>query len=262
MQIVTYDERLLVQQHRGTLPVILTAPHGGSARPEQVSVRKEAETPGGCDFQASRDNETASMTEAVAQQILDLTGLSPYVVIAQFHRKYIDANRSEACAFTDPDARPFYLEYHARVAEAVTEVLRQNQGRGFLFDLHGTQVIAGDPADLYLGTANGASLPPGFDRRSLFLQHGLHGLFRAARHPTGAGGQGPIFSYRVSPADDSVPETSAVSGGFTIRQYGATINCIQVEVANTVRDDPDLRGFFVADLASAIVNFVRRYAPF
>ena len=37
MQIVTYDERLLVQQHRGTLPVILTAPHGGSARPAQVS---------------------------------------------------------------------------------------------------------------------------------------------------------------------------------------------------------------------------------
>ena len=45
MQIVTYDEHLLVQQHRGTLPVILTAPHGGSARPAQVSLRKEAETP-------------------------------------------------------------------------------------------------------------------------------------------------------------------------------------------------------------------------
>ena len=202
------------------------------------------------------------MTEAVAQKILDLTGLSPYVVIAQFHRKYIDANRSEACAFTDLDARPFYLEYHARVAEFVTEVLRQNQGRGFLFDIHGTQVIAGDPADIYIGTANGASLPAGFDRRSLFMQHGLHGLFVAARHPTGPDGQGPVFSYRVSPANDTVPETSAVSGGFTIRQYGATINCIQVEIANTVRDDPATRDFFIADLAPAIVNFVRRYAPF
>lgn len=262
MQIITYEEQLLVQQHRGTLPVILTAPHGGSARPAQVSVRKEAETPPGCDFQTSRDNETAAMTAAVAQKILDLTGLSPYVVIAQFHRKYIDANRTETCAFTDPDARLFYLEYHARVAEFVAEVLRQNQGRGFLFDIHGTQVIAGDRADIYIGTANGASLPAGFDRRSLFLQHGLHGLLVAARHPTGPDGQGPAFSYRVSPANESVLETGAVSGGFTIRHYGATINCIQVEIANTVRDDPATRALFIGDLALAIINFVRRYAPF
>jgi N-formylglutamate amidohydrolase len=262
MQIITYDERLLVKQHRGTLPVIITAPHGGSARPAQVSPRKQTETPAGCDFATNRDNETALITEAVAQKILDLTGLSPYVVIAQFRRLYIDANRSEACAFTDPDALPFYSEYHARIAESVTEVLRQNQGRGFLFDIHGTQVIAGDPADIYIGTANGISLPPGFDRRNLFMQHGLHGLFVAARHPTGADGQGPVFSYRVSPADENTPETSAVSGGFTIRHYGASINCIQIEIANTVRDDPAIRDLFIADLALAVVNFVRRYAPF
>jgi N-formylglutamate amidohydrolase len=262
MQLVTYDEVRLVKQHRGTLPVILTAPHGGSARPAQVSVRKEAETPSGCDFQTNRDNETILITESVAQKILDLTGLSPYVVIATFHRKYIDANRSETCAFTDADARPFYSEYHDRVAEYVAQILRQNQGRGFLFDIHGTLVIASDQADVYLGTANGASLPPGFDRRNLFMQHGLHGLFKAARHRTGADGQGPIFSYRVSPADETVPETSAVSGGFTIRHYGATINSIQVEIADTVRNDPQARGFFVDDLALAIVNFVRRYAPF
>ncbi|MFN8465616.1 MAG: hypothetical protein U0X20_08710 [Caldilineaceae bacterium] len=262
MTIVTYDEHLLVRQHRGTLPVILTAPHGGSAKPEQVALRKQTETPAGCDFQTSRDNETAAMTEAVAQQILDLTGLSPYVVIAEFHRKYIDVNRSEACAFTDPDALPFYLEYHARVAEFVAEVLRQNQGRGFLFDIHGTQVITNDPADIYLGTANGASLPAGFDRRSLFLQHGLHGLLASARHLAGPEGQGPIFSYRVSPVDAAVLETSAVSGGFTLQHYGIAINCIQVEIANTVRDDPATRARFIADLALAIINFVRRHAPF
>jgi N-formylglutamate amidohydrolase len=262
MQIVTYDERLLVQQHRGTLPVILTAPHGGSTKPAQVSLRKETETPAGCDFETNRDNETASITAAVAQKLLDLTGLSPYVVIAQFHRRYIDANRSEACAFTDQDALPFYREYHARIVAAVTEVLCQNQGRGFLFDIHGTQVIASDQADIYLGTANGASLPAGFDRRNLFMQHGLHGQLAAARHPTGEGGEGPVFSYRVSPADASVPETSAVSGGFTIQHYGTTINCIQVEIAATVRDDPATRELFIGDLALAVVNFVRRYAPF
>jgi hypothetical protein len=262
MQIMTYAENKLVQRHRGTMPIILTSPHGGSDTPPGVSERTDEETPPGCDFEPDRDNETALIIESVAQRILDVTGLSPYVVIAQFHRKYIDANRDEACAYIDRDAQPFYREYHDRIAGYVSQVLSQNQNRGFLFDIHGTQVIDADPADVYLGTADGAALPAGFDRRVIFMQHGLHGLLKWARHRKGANGTGPLVSYRVSPADETTPETSAVSGGFTVTNYGATINSIQVEIADTIRDDPELRGFFIDDLAFAIINFVRRYAPF
>jgi hypothetical protein len=260
MQIVNYSECRLVKRHRGVMPVILAAPHGGSQAPAGVAERLRQQTPPGCDFQTSRDNETALITEAVAQKILDNTGLSPYVVIAQFHRKYIDANRTEVCAFTDGNALPFYREYHDRIAGYVSQVLSQNEGRGFLFDIHGTRVIDADPADIYLGTANGAALPPGFDRRSLFMQHGLHGLLKAAAHQTGEGGA--LFRYRVSPADATRVETGAVSGGFTIRNYGASMNSIQIELADTVRADPAARALLIADLAAAIVNFVRRYAPF
>ncbi len=99
MQIVAYDEERLVKRHRGVMPVLLTAPHGGSAAPPGVEdERKDEETPPGCDFSKKRDNETALITEATAQRLLDLTGLSPYVVVAQFHRKFVDANRREECA--------------------------------------------------------------------------------------------------------------------------------------------------------------------
>lgn len=265
MQIVTYAENLLVRRHRGVMPVILTAPHGGSAEPPGVDGRTDEETPPGCDFSPRRDNETALIAESVAQKLLDVTGLSPYIVIAQFHRKFIDANRSEECAYierTAQAAQPFYREYHNRIAGYVAEILSQNQGRGFLFDIHGTLVIEADPADVYLGTAGGGSLPFGFDRRAIFMQHGLHGLLKAARHPTDEGGEAPAFRYRVSPRDAAAAETSAVSGGFTIRTYGAVINSIQVEIAETIRNDPQARGLFIEDLALAIVNFVRRYAPF
>lgn len=262
MQIVTYTEHLFVKRHRGTLPVILTAPHGGSGDPPGVQVREEDRTPPGCDFVLRRDNQTAPIAEAVAQRLLDLTGLSPYTVIALFRRRYADANRSAACAFTDPAAQPLYEEYHRRVARYVAEILGENQGRGFLFDIHGTEEIEADPADVYLGTAGGDSLPPGFDRRNLFMQHGLHGLLKAVRRPTGAGGEGPVFRYRVSPANAAATETPAVSGGFTIRCYGATIPAVQIEIADTIRDDEEKRAFFIEDLALAIVNFVRRYAPF
>ena len=262
MQIVTYSETRLVKRHRGTMPVILTSPHGGSESPANVSERTDAATPAGCDFVTSRDNETATITEAVAQTILDLTGLSPYVVIARFHRRFVDANRSRNCAFNDLDAQPFYDEYHNRVSSYINQIRDQNQSRGFLFDIHGTRVLEDDPADIYLGTVNGDSLLPNFQRGNLFMQHGLHGLLTWARHPTGAGGLGPVFQYRVSPANETTPETSAVNGGFTIRNYSSLVNCIQIELASTVRDRGEKQAFVVEDLAFGIVNFVRRHVPF
>lgn len=263
MQIVRYAEQHLVKRHRGTMPVILTAPHGGSEQPAEVlEPRQSDQTPAGCDFETERDNETALITESVAQKILELTGLSPYVVIANFHRKFIDANRSEPCAFTDLAARPFYDEYHNRIAEYISQIRSQNQSRGFLFDIHGTVEIGGDPADIYLGTKNGSTLPFGFDRRNIFMQHGLHGLLKAASHQTGAGGGGSVLSYRVSPGNETAIETTQVSGGFTVSTYGALINSIQIEIASTIRDVAETRGVFIEDVAFAIINFVRRYAPF
>lgn len=261
MQTITYALKRLVRRHRGTMPVILTCPHDGGDTPSKVKERTNRATPTGCDFKTGRDRETRGITEAVAQKILEVSGLSPYVVIALFERKFIDANRNARCSFTDPDAQKFYDEYHNRISGYVTQILAQNANRGFLFDIHGTGVIKSDPADIYLGTANGASLLPGFDRTDIFKQHGLHGLLKWARHKTGFFGS-DTFKYRVSPADQTATETSAVNGGFTVRNYSSRINCIQIELANTVRDDGEKRGFVVEDLAFAIMNFVRRHAPF
>jgi hypothetical protein len=262
MQIITYLEEQLVKRHSGTMPIILTSPHGGSEAPPNVSERTKEDTPANCDFQNKRDDDTATITERMAQKIVDLTGLSPYVVIARFHRKYIDANRSAPCAFTDADARPFYDEYHNRVKEFINQLLAQNGNRGFLFDIHGTLEIASDPADLYLGTADGLSFQPGFDRSTVFMQHGLHGLLKSVRRQSGMADPGQIFQYRVSPLDETTTETSAVSGGFTIREYGPLINAIQIEIANTIRDDSQKADFLVEDLALAMINFVRRHSQF
>ena len=188
MAIVTYEEERLVKRHRGTMPVVLTSPHDGKVAPPGVDARTKDATPEGCGFSTESDRQTAFITQSVAQTILDRTGLSPYVVVADFNRDFIDANRSRFpvnCAFTDRDARPFYDEYHNQIALSVDQIRRQNGNRGFLFDIHGNREIASDPADIYLGTDSGGSLLPGFDRPSIFMQHGLHGLLAAARHETG-----------------------------------------------------------------------------
>lgn len=40
------------------------------------------------------------------------------------------------------------------------------------------------------------------------------------------------------------------------------INCIQVEIRDEIRNDDVRREFVQEDLAFALINFVRRYAPF
>jgi hypothetical protein len=254
MRIITYAECLLVKRHRGVMPVILTCPHDGIQSPPGVEERTEEDTPAGCLFARSRDLETAQITESVAQKIFDL--------IANFHMRFIDANRPVECAFTDSDALPFYNEYHDRITGYVNEIRRQNANHGFLFDIHGKVLIESDPADIYLGTDNGGSLLPGFDRDNLFMQHGFAGLLKSVRRESEGAPTPPVFQYRVSPANATAPENASVDGGFTVRHYGAFINSIQVELANTVRLDDQKRLFVIEDLAFSIINFVRRYAPF
>lgn len=261
MQIVSYTETRLVKRHRGTMPIILTCPHDGDEVPPNVPDRTQAATPADCDFKTGRDRQTAAITEAVAQKILDVTGLSPYVVIARFRRLSIDANRRPACAFTDPAAATFYDEYHNRIAEYVTQLRSENENRGFLFDIHGTNELPQDPADIYLGTANGRSLVPGFNRANIFMQHGLRGLLNNSWSQRQTG-EGALFWYRVSPTDATTAETGVVNGGFTVRNYSTSLNCIQIEIANTIRNDAEKRNFLSEDLAFALINSVRRYAPF
>ena len=263
MATVAYSEIRFVRRHRGTMPIILTCPHDGTETPPGVTERDEANNPPHCGrFKNGRDLRAAEITERVAQRILESTGLSPYVVIARFQRRFIDANREARCAFVDADARPFYDEYHSGIAEFTQELLAQNDSRGFLFDIHGTGVIEQDPADLYLGTDNGGTLSTGFPRSRLFERHGLHGLLAAVRRQSLTPSGDPIFQYVVSPADAAATETPAVNGGFTVENQSDRMNCVQIEIAKPIRDDDTLRGFLVEDLAFAIPNFVRRYAPF
>jgi N-formylglutamate amidohydrolase len=263
MRVVTYTERLLVKHHLGTMPVLLTCPHDGIEAPAGVALRSRNATAGNCNFRTGPDRGTAAITEGVAQRILDLTGLSPSVTIARFERRFIDANRSFECAFTDSANAPaFYNEYQRRIAQAAGQILQQNGGRGFLFDIHGTNGVDSDPADVYLGTADGGTLLPDFNRDAIFAQHGLHGLLASVRRNFAGLGRRAPLRYRVSPASQKATETRRLNGGFTVRHYGAVINSIQIEVVSALRTDAVLREAFIDDLAFAIINFTRRHAPF
>src|SRR5438132_1609741 len=75
---------------RGELPIIISAPHGGRRSIAGVPERTNKDA---TRFVAVRDENTAEIAEALASEIEKRLGGKPYLVIARFERKYIDANR-------------------------------------------------------------------------------------------------------------------------------------------------------------------------
>ena len=93
------EDLIFVQQ--GAVPIILTAPHGGTLR--VPGVERERSSRAAVKF---RDDATDEIAEVLMDRLEALVGGKPYAVVARFHRRYIDANRRESLAFEDTDARP------------------------------------------------------------------------------------------------------------------------------------------------------------
>lgn len=263
-RIVEYTTSDFVSRHRGTLPILLTCPHDGVEAPPGVTERTDALTPADCDgvnrFNADRDSRTSIVARGVAQKMYEVWGESPYVVIAEFSRRFIDANRDADsrdanCAFVDAAARPFYDEYHKWIEIYVTHILDNNNNRGFLFDIHGRAVIPDDPADIYIGTRNGGTLQSTFNRDDLFRRRGLVGLLQASKYTTSSGTFRPV----ISPANAALREAGLANGGPTIIQYGGRINAIQLEHVPTLRSNEELRNIIIEEYAYTLVNFCKQH---
>src|SRR5262245_8775590 len=137
MWTIRYEKANLVSRHRGTLPVILSCPHGGDEQPEDVSDERDESNPDCRPIKKKSDLRTREITTGVAQRLLDIFGEAPYVVIAEFHRKYIDANREADCAYEVSAAQQYFDEYHNTLRNYVDEIRAKTGGVGLLFDIHG-----------------------------------------------------------------------------------------------------------------------------
>lgn len=255
MPAQSYESVLLVDRLRGTLPILLACGHDGARQPEGVRARSRDGVPASCAFNASRDLRVANLTRAVAEQLRGQAGEAPYVAIAEFHRKYIDANRSEDCAFEPGPAEAYYHEYHAVLRGFVDEIRAENDGIGLLLDLHGAQRREEAPADIYVGTENGrtiTALRQGTSDDALYRRRGLVGLLQAAGYATLPGGFGE-------------PEHPAFTGGYTVESYGSDradgIDAIQLEIVAELRTNATRRATLATDLANAILSLLPRWLP-
>lgn len=220
---------VLVQQ--GSMPIILTAPHGGHAAIPAVEPRRVQDgAPGPWGgVHTGADSSTDVLAAGIAAELRKLTGQDPYLVVARLARKYIDANRPPELGLDDPRARPYYDYYHRSIRRFVDEV-RARYPSGLLIDVHGQ---GKDPDVIMRGTLNGRAVQRLMQRSGVDAVTGPRGVF----------GQLEANGFKVFPRNDVPPrgtsEDAGFNGGYTVFTYGSHnrdgIDAVQVEFGTRYR---------------------------
>jgi N-formylglutamate amidohydrolase len=225
----------------GALPMILTAPHGGTAMISDVPARTHGVT--------SRDAHTLEIAQDVSARVASLLGAAPYLVAARFSRKQIDANRAEVEALESDAARPVYRAYHGAIRRFAAEIRERFPDGALLIDIHGQ---SSDGSVIFRGTQDGRTVPRLLARHRIEVLTGPNSILGALA----------TAGYAVVPPNTPLRrprESAAYRGGFTVQTYSADpdigLDALQIELGIALRSRPAL----AEDLAQAIATFVRAY---
>ena len=216
----------LVLAETGDLPIILSAPHGGTGEVPGVSERKGVGLPSGpSGFFTGRDGGTEELALEVADAIRKRFGKSPYLVVSKVHRKYMDPNRPADIAFEASTMKPYYDRYHDSLSKYCRDVSDRFQA-GILIDLHGQGTSR---ETVFRGTKNGLTVR---HLRESFGEEAHHG-------PKSLFGLLSARGWKVHPSPHDEKEQSGFTGGFIVQSYGGNrsqpIDAVQLELGAEYR---------------------------
>ena len=234
----------------GDVPIILTAPHGGTlSYPFPPRPCTGSQT-------CATDTNTRLLTPRASDAFHTLTGKRPYMIVAQGDRAYIDLNRDKTAtpnnAYDDPAAEAYYDYYHDTIQGFIDDI-KAEYGRGLLLDIHGQSTL---PSMNIRGTKNGLTtteLLAEFGSPSLNGVNSIIGSLDQLGYPVD-----PNVNL---PFEDQV-ENPAFDGGYTVQAYGSNlstgIDAIQIEFGIDYRSGTVWEQT-ADDLAIAMNNFYEAY---
>lgn len=258
----------------GTLPLVISAPHGGYLKPADMPDRKEGKV--------EQDSFTQEMARSIRDEFQARTGGTPYVIICRLHRVKLDCNREiKEAAQGNAIGEKAWHEYHDSIEKANAEV-EKNFGTGLYIDLHGQRHPEGRVEIGYLLTAQELAL--GDEEISKLAEKtGIRELGK--RSPAsfvellrGKSSLGALLNakgYTCVPSPDlhAPPEGQLYfSGGYDIQVHaahdGSTLSRIQIEAPFVgVRDTKPNRDRFSKALCEVLttsyfpVHFGQPLAP-
>lgn len=118
----------------GTLPLIITAPHGGWERPSSIPDRVRN---GSLILQ---DLYTKEIAEDIYSEITRHYGQSPSVVVNLISRRKADPNRPLDEGSETEKGKKIWLDYHKHIKEAI-QALHKQHNYGLLIDIHGIDYV-------------------------------------------------------------------------------------------------------------------------
>lgn len=233
----TIDPALYLSIEAGTLPIVLSAPHGGTTTLPGVPTRQTGTT--------VLDTNTYQLATSIQGAIASRTGRRAYLVAALVSRAYVDFNRRSADAYESSSVAPLYQAYHSALQQAVLAARSQSSGGALFVDIHGQ---SSDVTVVFRGTRAGetASLSVLYATPSGFLTRLM------------------ALGIDVSPRTAGGAENPDYDGGYIVATYGAGtiggINAVQLEFGMNYRQSGVLPST-ASQVADAIVEHLRAFAP-
>jgi hypothetical protein len=252
----------LIEVRSGTLPIILTVPHGGTLKPDNVLARRYGVT--------GMDANTAPLSEMIIEELETRYGGKPHAIFARLHRSRLDPNRDiKEAAQGEPTAEAAWHRFHES-AQKACETVMQKHGYGLLLDIHGHRhidqrvelgyLIKGEPLKATDTELNAdAALIASTSIRDLD-KRSPQSFAELVRGPQSLGGLLEFRGFRCLPSPTkSFPGVLAgyFSGAYDITAHGSrdggTVSAIQVECPwNGLRDKPENQRRFAKALVESL----------
>lgn len=266
-----FGRRNYVEYVPGTLPLVVSAPHGGDLEPSEIRDRTSGTT--------VTDSNTREMIKQLRGAFLERTGQAPHIVISHLRRTKLDPNREIVeAAQGNRFAEQAWREFQGFIDRGTQAVLDQHD-TGFYVDLHGH----GHPiARMELGYLLSASdleqsdvlldAPQNPEKSSVrALWHRTDASFSALiRGPESLGGRIATAGLRAvpSPGEPHPGGEPYFTGGYNTARHGSQedgvgVSGVQIELPFPGYRDTATNRAVVADrLARALEEFMLAHYGF
>ena len=250
----------------GTLPVVLSAPHGGTEKPAGLPDRTYGK--------GTLDANTRPLAYAIREAFTRRFGEAPPLVVCLIARRKVDCNREiREGAQGNVSAEQVWHEFQDAITAAEAKVLEKHP-HGIYFDIHGH----GHPSPRvelgYALTAEELAWPdlklnaPDIAARSTVrLLDGASPVTFAelVRGPLSFGAMLEHRGIRAVPSPENGLKAGDIyfGGGYNVRTHGSEdgkgLDAIQIEAPEMLRKTPEARESLARAIVDSTVEYLEKH---
>lgn len=268
---VHYGKNNFTEYHRGTIPIIISVPHGGLVAPDSLPDRT-------CNNPTTvTDGKTIELALQIDSAFFNKTGCHVHLIICNLKRTKLDCNRNlsdGACGNSIVETA--WTEFHDYIDSAQQIALSENNNKAFYIDLHGHGKVNQRLELGYLLSDNYLELSDSILNTQKYvvkssIQNLVNNNVHAEKHANLLRGTNALGTLLGNAGFPSVPSsqipkpdttTNYFDGGYNTENYtskvpGNLVNGLQIECNNTgVRDTYLNRKKFADSLSSILIQYL------